>query len=93
MAEDWCEKAEKILKMTPKLSEIEILLTEAEQFLWAGHDMDYVSIQEDKYLLVMYVCLSSFAVMLGECAGKKASISTKLGPIYSSLCCSSGCKT
>ena len=58
LAEAWCEKAENFLKMTPKLSEIENLLTEAEQFLWAGHDMDYVSIQEGKYLLIMCVCLS-----------------------------------
>lgn len=45
LADTWCSKANGILCTTPKLLDIEDMLKEAEQFLWAGHEMNTVSIE------------------------------------------------
>lgn len=46
LAEIWVMKAQSVLQSTSKLSTIENLLMEAEEFLWAGHEMDPVRLLE-----------------------------------------------
>jgi hypothetical protein len=56
LAEAWCEKAETVLQITPKLEDIESLLPEAEQFLWAGHEMDHVGIRK---IHILELCMNA----------------------------------
>jgi hypothetical protein len=42
LAKEWLTKAQIQLKQTPTLAAVKELLTEVEQFLWAGHEMDPV---------------------------------------------------
>jgi hypothetical protein len=42
LAKEWLTKAQIELKQTPTLAAVKELLTEVEQFLWAGHEMDPV---------------------------------------------------
>jgi hypothetical protein len=42
LAEEWLTKAQVQLKHTLTLAVVKELLTEVEQFLWAGHEMDTV---------------------------------------------------
>ncbi|KAH7445800.1 hypothetical protein KP509_01G024900 [Ceratopteris richardii] len=48
LAERWCLKTNVILHSTPKLLDVEDLLQEAEQFLWAGHEVNNVRLIEKK---------------------------------------------
>jgi hypothetical protein len=42
LAKEWLTKAQIELKQTPTLAAVKELLTQVEQFLWAGHEMDPV---------------------------------------------------
>lgn len=48
LANTWCSKANGILCTTPKLLDVENVLKEAEQFSWAGHEMDSVRLLEKR---------------------------------------------
>lgn len=42
LAEKWLDKVQKASHTTPTIDFLESVLQDAEQFLWAGHEMDSV---------------------------------------------------
>ncbi|CAK9256342.1 unnamed protein product [Sphagnum jensenii] len=52
LAEEWLTKARIELKHTLTLAVVKELLTEVEQFLWAGHEMDPVQVVERTLVVV-----------------------------------------
>ncbi|MCO5554837.1 hypothetical protein L7F22_008372 [Adiantum nelumboides] len=84
LADTWCSKANELLCTTPKLLDVENLLKEAEQFLWAGHEMEMLRSLEKKLRSVqswaqgVVTCLASSAVKLEdkEETGGKALLAT-----------------
>eukprot|EP00250_Pteridium_aquilinum_P019210 c24343_g1_i1 orf=340-6093(+) len=72
LADTWCSKASDILCTTPKLLDVENLLKEAEQFLWAGHDMNSVRLLEKRlrsaqsWAQGVVTCLASSGVKLED---------------------------
>ena len=47
LAEKWVEKVQRASHSTPAYELLEVLLQDAEQFLWAGHEMDSVGSSYD----------------------------------------------
>ncbi|KAI5070351.1 hypothetical protein GOP47_0014694 [Adiantum capillus-veneris] len=72
LADTWCSKANALLCTTPKLLDVENLLREAEQFLWAGHEMDSVRLLEKRLRSVqswaqgVVTCLASSGIKLED---------------------------
>lgn len=75
LADTWCAKAESILQTTPKLLDVENSLIEAEQFLWAGHEMDSVKLLEKSLRFAqswaqgVAACISSSGLKLEDQKG------------------------
>lgn len=57
MAEKWVEKVQKMAHTTPTIEFLENALQDAEQFLWAGHEMDSVgSSYRLEVSLILHFC-------------------------------------
>lgn len=57
LAEKWVEKVQKLSHTTPTIEFLESVLQDAEQFLWAGHEMDSVGPSYRLQVsLILYFC-------------------------------------
>lgn len=64
LAEKWLDKVQRASHTTPMYEWLESVLEDAEQFMWAGHEMDLVGGSD--CLLLRSVCVArvSFAAMI-----------------------------
>lgn len=62
LAEKWLDKVQKASHTTPTIEFLDSVLQDAEQFLWAGHEMDPVG---SSYLLQVSLIISSIFQVVG----------------------------
>lgn len=56
LAEKWLDKVQKASHTTPTIELLESVLRDAEQFLWAGHEMDSVG-SSYRLLVSLIACI------------------------------------